>query len=237
MKQKIKRILKKIKHYGTSCYCPVCNSNVKSFYPFGLAKRPEAMCPICNMLERHRAICLLLKRKTSLWSGKQQKMMHVAPEPELTKLFKKIKGLDYLSVDLCNPNAMEKVDITDIPHDDSTFDIIYCSHVLEHVPDDRKAMGEFFRVLKPDGWALIAVPIKNTPETFEDLSVTDPKEREKLFGQHDHVRQYGLDIAERLASVGFKVESLLPQNYMSDDEIQKCRLGAVVQKPVFYCQK
>ena len=168
--------------------------------------------------------------------GQSKKMMHVAPEGEMEKLFRNIKGIDYLSVDLYSANAMEKVDITDIPYGQTEFDIIYCSHVLEHVPEDQKAMSEFYRILKPGGWALICVPITGD-KTFENPMVTDPKEREELFGQHDHVRKYGTDIAERLRSVGFNLQSFLPISYMSQQDISRCGIGVETQNPIYYCQK
>jgi len=168
--------------------------------------------------------------------GRPKKMMHVAPEPEMGQLFRKTEGIDYLSVDLDSPYAMEKVDITDIPYGEAEFDVIYCSHVLEHVPDDQKAMSEFYRILKPGGWALICVPITGD-KTFEDPTVSDPKEREKLFGQYDHVRQYGSDVAERLRSAGFNLESFLPNSYMSQQDISRCGIRACTEKPLFYCQK
>lgn len=230
------RCLKKIKYFGFNLYCPVCNSHVRKFYPYGLLNRAEARCPVCDMLERHRAIWLFLKQKTKLMDGRDKRIMHVAPEPELGKLFNKIKGVDYLSVDLYSPNAMEKVDITNIPYDEAEFDVIYCSHVLEHVPDDKKAMSEFYRVLKPGGWALISVPI-DTDKTFEDPTVTDPKEREKLFGQCDHIRRYGPDVVEKIRSVGFNVESFPPISFMSKKELSKCAIGLAAEQPLFYCQK
>jgi SAM-dependent methyltransferase len=151
---------------------------------------------------------LYLTQKTNLFDGKQKKMLHVAPEPELSRLIQKAAYIDYLSADLFAPDIMVKVmvkmDITDIQYPDNTFDVIYCSHVLEHVPDDRKAIREFFRVLKDGGWAIVQVPII-ADTTFEDLTVINPKERERLFGQFDHVRRYGPDYKDRLTEAGFSV--------------------------------
>lgn len=231
-----RRILKKVWFFGLNHYCPVCNSHVRKFYTFGLLNRAEARCPVCDMLERHRAIWLFFQQKTNLMDGQPKKMMHVAPEPEMGKLFRKTKGIDYLSVDLDSPYAMEKVDICDIPYGSDEFDIIYCSHVLEHVPDDKKAVREFFRVLKPGGWAVICVPI-DSEKTFVDPMVTDPKERERLFGQCDHVRRYGPDVIERIQSAGFNVESFSPSSFMSEEELSKCAIGREKENPVFYCQK
>ncbi len=139
-----------------------------------------------------------------MFDGRLKRMLHVAPEPQLARLFQRARYIDYLSADLGSPRAMVKMDITNIQYPANHFDVIYCSHVLEHVPNDRQAMREFHRVLKHDGWAVLQVPI-TAETTFEDPSVTDPRERERLFGQHDHVRCYGLDYADRLRSAGFSV--------------------------------
>lgn len=117
-------------------------------------------------------------------------MLHVAPEPSFGVIFSKSKYIDYLSADLYDKSVMVKMDITDIQYPENYFDIIFCSHVLEHVLDDKKAMREFLRVLKPTGWAVLQVPIM-AMKTIEDPSITDPDERLRVFGQHDHVRRYG----------------------------------------------
>jgi SAM-dependent methyltransferase len=129
---------------------------------------------------------------------------------------------------------MVKMDITDIDWPDSSFDIVYCSHVLEHVPEDRKAMSEMFRVVKPGGWALIQVPVWKD-DTIEDPSITDPGERERLFGQSDHVRLYGLDIKNRLAAAGFDVEVVFAHQLI---EPQNCEsMGINPNEPIFHCRK
>ena len=131
---------------------------------------------------------------------------------------------------------METMDITDIRHPDGSFDIIYCSHVLEHVTDDRKAMGKFYRVLKPSGWAVLNVPIM-ADTTFEDPSVTDPKEREKLFGQHDHVRAYGPDYGDRLAEAGFSATRYSPEDLLIKSQIEKFGISNGAAGDVFLCTK
>ena len=131
-------------------------------------------------------------------------MLHIAPEPCLEARFKDLLHDGYLSADLSSPRAMEKLDITDIPYPDETFDVIYCSHVLEHVLDDRRAMREFCRVMKDIGWAILLVPI-TSEKTFEDSSIVAPAERLRVFGQKDHVRRYGPDYVDRLRDAGFTV--------------------------------
>jgi SAM-dependent methyltransferase len=160
-------------------------------------------------------------------------MLHIAPEEELGKLFAKIPSLDYLSGDIASTRAMERIDITSIPYPDESFDIIYCSHVLEHVCDDRKAIEEFYRVLRQGGWALIVVPIKGA-ETLEDMSVTDPIDRNRVFGHREHVRICGADYEGRLASAGFSVATFHVADVLTKEETIKY---GIYPEPVFLCKK
>lgn len=146
------------------------------------------------------------QRKTDLFDGLPKTMLHIAPEECLSNLLQRVPKLEYLTADMLDPSAMIQMDITDIQYPDHSFDVIYCSHVLEHVSDDHKAMCELHRVLKPTGWAAIVVPMTGKA-TYEDPSVTDPKERERLFGQADHVRIYGPDFKDRLIRAGFAVDA------------------------------
>jgi len=134
-------------------------------------------------------------------------MLHIAPELCYMDRFEAMENLDYITGDIESPLAKVKMDIHDIPFEDDSIDIIFCNHVLEHVEDDRKALSEIRRVLKKGGWAILQVPFFHPlPEvTYEDKSITDPKEREIAFGQDDHVRKYGLDYADRLGESGMTV--------------------------------
>ncbi|HEY8553971.1 MAG TPA: class I SAM-dependent methyltransferase [Burkholderiales bacterium] len=161
-------------------------------------------------------------------------MLHVAPEESLSAVFRGIDNLDYLSVDLNDPAAMVRMDITNINYPDEHFSVIYCSHVLEHIPDDRKAIAELSRVLHRDGWALIQVPI-TAERTYEDFSIVDPKERKKHFGQEDHVRRCGPDYVERIRSGGFEVQVLDATDVATDAECATMALE--VGAPIFYCRK
>jgi len=147
---------------------------------------------------------------------------------------KKIPGLDYVSADLASPHAMCKIDITSMDLPDNSFDIVLCSHVLEHVPEDRKAMQEIFRILKPGGWGLIQVPISGET-TLEDPTITDPRERERLYWQDDHVRLYGMDLKDRLIQAGFVVEVTFGWELVDP---QKCELmGVNAGEPLFHVRK
>lgn len=230
----IRKFVNRVTHLGTERYCPCCRASVRRFLPYGLERREEARCPVCAALERHRLIWLYFTQKTDLFDGTPRKMLHVAPEPQLSRHFSSKEYIDYLSADLMNPRAMVKMDITDIQYPDNTFDVIYCSHVLEHVPDDRKAMREFHRVLKPGGWAILQVPI-TAETTFEDPTVTSPEERERLFGQHDHVRRYGPDYKDRLADAGFSVKV---DGFVRElDEKEIARMGLMQSEDVYFCTK
>jgi SAM-dependent methyltransferase len=177
---------------------------------------------------------LYLTRNTDLFNGHRKRMLHVAPEPELSRWLQRAPSIDYLTADLSSSQAMVKMDISDIQYGDNTFDVIYCSHVLEHVPDDRKAMREFWRVLKSGGWAILQVPI-TSDVTFEDPSVTSPKDRERVFGQRDHVRRYGPDYRDRLVDAGF---SVTVDGFVRElDEKTVSRYGLVRSEDVYFCRK
>ena len=216
-------------------HCPCCNGVFPAFIAGGPNLRPNAYCPRCGSLERHRLLWLFLREKTNFFSA-NLKVLHVAPEKIFQEAFKMLPNLDYISADLASPLAMIKMDVTDIQFADNTFDVIICSHVLEHVPGDRKAMRELLRVLKPGGWAILQVPIDMTrAETFEDPGITDPAERQRLFGQDDHVRWYGRDYGERLRESGFEVNVQSFAREMSPESVQ--RTGIVLDEDIFFCLK
>lgn len=228
------QIVKKILFFGFSRYCTLCNSHLRLFKPFGLSQRSDACCPVCKSMERQRMIWLFSTLKTNLLkSTPPRKLLYIAPARGLLSRFDKIPNLNCITADLNRTDVTEKMDITDIRHPDNSFDIIFCSHVLEHVPDDHKAMREMSRVLKPDGWAIILAPI-NADKTFEDPSVTDPKERERLFGQNDHVRVYGPDCKTRLEESDFKVQQFNPPDFLEPHQITK---NGIKDEPLYFCTK
>lgn len=221
-------------YWGSDIECPLCGHAYRQFASYGYQKRENVLCRWCLSMERHRALWLYLHEKTNVFTA-PVKVLHFAPEHGLQEALKAAKNVDYLSADLDMPTAMVKMDITDITFPDNTFDVILCNHVLEHVPDDHKAMTELYRVLKPGGWAILQTPIDiNSPTTLEDLSVTDPKERERLYGQVDHVRTYGMDKQTRLEKAGFEVVLDKFLYEMSDKRIQK---HAIVREDIWLCKK
>ncbi|MEM9186435.1 MAG: methyltransferase domain-containing protein [Planctomycetota bacterium] len=235
----VARVLYPLMYRGGGRFCPICAGRFSSFAPYGAAgtaKRPDARCPRCFTLERHRLVFRFFEEKTDLHDGRPKRLLHVAPEESLESLFRRAVGDGYHSGDLFHPRAMEKMDICDIRHDDNTFDVIYCSHVLEHVPDDRRAIAEFLRVLKPGGWAILNVPIMGD-KTFEDPEVTDPKERLRVFGQSDHVRRCGPDYPDRIREVGFDVRVYKPKDIVSESDLTRLGVSTKHAGDVYYCTK
>ena len=188
-------------------YCPCCDHEAPEFLPFGVKPRPNVRCPQCGSLERHRLLWMFLRERRDLLR-RGMTLLHVAPERALRRLARSVDGLHYIAADL-SADARVRLDVTVLPFGLGTLDGIICNHVLEHVSDDRRALREFRDAMHPSGWAILQSPIDSAREcTFEDPSITDPAERERLFGQHDHVRVYGTDYASRLRAGGFRVECL-----------------------------
>jgi SAM-dependent methyltransferase len=189
---------------GKDVTCPVCGKSFRKFLPYGrINPRENALCPNCLSLERHRLMWLYLKERTGFFKNDLH-VLHIAPEACFIKRFEKIHGEKYITADIESPLAKVKMDIHQIPFEPNTFDVVLCNHVLEHVKDDIKAMNEIQRVLKPKGFAILQVPFFNpVPDaTFEDPTITDRREREKIFGQDDHVRKYGKDYPQRIKRAG-----------------------------------
>lgn len=211
---------------ATSKYCPVCERWADAFLPFGRIPRVNAKCPHCGSLERHRLAWLFLQRKSDLLRprGQKTRLLHIGPEPCLAANFREQPHILYVSADLRGGRqAMVRMDITRIGCRDASMDAVVCSHVLEHVLDDRKAISELYRVLRPHGWALIMVPI-TVAKTYEDPSLRDPEARTAAFGQPSHVRRYGEDFPERLTSEKFRVNCYDPDRIADRREARKMAL-------------
>lgn len=217
----VKPILK-ILMYGSKYTDPIDGNTFRAFLPYGYNKiRNNVLSPSTYSLERHRLLWLYLKNETSFFKAKL-KVLHFAPESALMNQFKKLKNLSYDTIDLNSPIADIKADICDLPFLDNSYDFILCNHVLEHIVDDNKAIRELYRVLKKNGIGIFQVPIDyNRDTTFEDFSITNKKERNKLFGQYDHVRIYGLDFFDRLQKAGFSVERCEYTSKLSKEDIIK----------------
>lgn len=211
---------------GSKYEDPIDGKQFRKFLPYGYENpREGVLSPSTLSLERHRLLWLYLKKETTFFT-KPHKLLHFAPEQAFYKRFKKLPHLNYTTTDLNSPLADVKADICNLPFANNTFDTILCNHVLEHIPDDKKAMEELFRILKPGGWGIFQIPQDmNREHTFEDDSITDKKERAKIFGQYDHVRVYGLDYFEKLRSAGFFVDAIDYTSKLSNETIDKYRLA------------
>ncbi len=219
---------------GSKFIDPIDGSEYRKFLPYGYGKtlRPNALCPGTLSLERHRLLWLYLKRETTFLKEKL-KVLHVAPEQVFYRKFKRFQHWNYTTTDLYSPLADVIADISNLPFQDDQYDLILCNHVLEHIPDDLKAMAELYRVLKKGGTLIAQVPLEeNLKQTFEDKSIKDPKARAKVFGQYDHVRIYGQDYHIRLQSVGFSTTIVQPQNSLTKEEINKFALSQTEVIPV-----
>ncbi len=216
---------------------PIDGKSFRKMLPYGYAiQRENVLSPSTLSLERHRLLWLYLKNETDFFtSTKKRKLLHIAPEQCFLKRFKKQKNLEYITSDIESPIADVKADICDLPFEDNSFDIIFCNHVLEHIPDDSKAMQELFRVLKKGGFGIFQIPQDlNKEKTFEDDSITDPKERTKIFGQYDHVRVYGKDYFDKLRSHGFEVKEIGYSKQISSELVTKYALSKGEILPVCF---
>lgn len=219
------QIINKIKNRSsTKKHCPICKKNSLEFKPYGNPPRKNALCPHCNSAERHRMVYYFLKKSDIF--NKKIKLLHFAPENIFYEIFSNCKNIDYYPVDISKSRKIkERVDIQNIPYEDDYFDVIYNSHVLEHVPDDIKAMKELYRVVKPKnkgGIVITLVPIScNIGETLEKEEYNTPKLRLKYYGQADHLRRYGADFTDKLKSVGFNIDVIKNYDLFKKKEIDK----------------
>ena len=230
-------------YIGKGKECPLCGCRRRKFLPYGyVSPRENALCPNCLALERHRLLWLWLLRESDLGRGAVAlpRLLHIAPEVALMRKFRKMYASQperYVTADLESPLADMHFDVQQIPMGDGEVDTIICNHILEHVEDDSKALRELYRILRPNGWAVILSPVDLEREhTFEDDTITDPKERTRIFGQYDHRRIYGRDYVERLAAVGFEVYDIPYKEEFSQKEQELYALPDehlyVVRKPL-----
>jgi predicted SAM-dependent methyltransferase len=217
-----------VRYYGRRYTCVCCGAMLRDFN--------GQDCPRCNSRLRHRVIFKYLLDHSDLINGNHEiRMLHFAPEYFFQKYFRKFKHIEYYDADLHSSTANYKVDITSIPFKAEYFDSILCVHVLEHIPDDRLAMRELYRVLKPGGWAILQSPVDTKRQTtYEDDSIISPEERLKIFGDIDHKRVYGLDYKDRLQEAGFEVTVDPYVSDLSDEMIMKFGLR---RENIYFCRK
>lgn len=213
-----------IAYIGRGRRCPLCGTERRRFLSYGYVRtREDALCPRCLSLERHRAIWLYITRHTTLLDSHPH-ILHIAPELSLMRHFRRLYTTcpeRYITADLESPLADMHFDVQQIPLTDASVDVVICNHLFEHIADDRLAMRELYRVLRPGGWGIMVVPEDRSREvTFEDDSITDPAARTAIFGQYDHRRIYGRDYDHRLEDAGFSVERITPSGLLSSEEMR-----------------
>jgi SAM-dependent methyltransferase len=228
-------LLRALRHVGMRVACPCCGWHFRKFLPFGvMVKRPNALCPRCGALERHRLLVLYLKNRTDIFVH-PLRVLHFAPESIFLKIFGRMPLLRYVTADLSSASADVKTDITNISCKDNSVDVVLCNHVLEHVADDQKAMRELCRVLRPGGWAILQTPMdRERSKTFEDPTIVSPEARERAFGQRNHVRIYGRDYKERLEKAGFSVKVDCYFQELAPDIVKKYGLQ---DEEIYFCTK
>ncbi len=243
---------KALYYKGDLYYCPYCKHSFRSFLPggsdvpvlyekkvIGAGYRQNDVCPRCYSLDRDRLIYLFLHDKTNVFTA-PMKIFHVAPEGCLRALLNGLPNLTYIAgVKYLEGYYYERqtnlLDITNIPYNDEAFDVVICNHVLEHIEDDKLAMRELYRVLKPGGMAILQVPISAVlTTTYEDPTIIQPEDREKAFGQFDHVRIYGQDYQTRLENTGFIVRPYSPYTEKPNEELKKFAINPAEKLFVAY---
>jgi SAM-dependent methyltransferase len=250
----IKRRIALPRYLGDIYCCPVCNTRLAAFKPIWKSYHRmiaesgyiypltqvetfnfEAYsCPACDASDRERLYALYLKPAIAAQpSGRRLRFVEFAPAPSLERMLRSEPRLDYRSADLFRGSVDDKIDITDMrPYGDASVDIFLCSHILEHIPDDRAAISELFRVAAPGGFGIVMVPlIVGLDETLEDPRKTTRELRCKHYGDGDHVRQYGKrDFVQRLQQAGFRVEQLGVEHFGAE----AFRLAGIAENSVLF---
>lgn len=219
--------LHRLRYVGNKVYCPICEKKHSQFV--------SGSCPSCGSGVRHRIFWLFLLRHTNFFQA-NLKVLHFAPEHCFFEKIRKLPNIDYLSADIGSPRAMVQIDMTDIQYPDSSFDVIFSNHVLEHVNDDLKAMRELYRIQRENGWSIHLVPINySNSSTYENPAIVTPEERKKAYGHHDHKRLYGTDYKNRLESAGFNVTVFKSEEFSTENEIFE--MGMRKGFEIYLCKK
>ena len=216
--------LRRLRYLGWSRYCPLCRSHLRLFHPHGVVQRPNAVCPVCLSRDRHRLAWLWLHERTAI-GKKPMRLLHVAPEAVVAKRLQALPNLHYISGDIVH-HAHVRMDVCKLPFAEATFDFVYCSHVLNMVPDDTPAIAELLRILRPGGVVLLQVPRDQSDQTIELSPQSSRSERLAALGDADMYRRYGRsELAQRMQRAGFAAEAVAWfQNF---EPWQQLRLGLI----------
>ncbi len=247
--------LRGLYYSGNQYTCPVCGHSFRKMLPggfnlpvikekhiVGAGRRDNDICPYCQSTDRDRLIYLYLKYEQSFFE-QPLNLLHIAPEPALYKIFSHSPTIDYhpatkYTEGFYYSTKIETADVLDLHYNEASFDWVICNHVLEHIPDDRLALQEIFRVLKPGGKALLQVPYSlQLDKTFEDNSKVSEADREKYFGQFDHVRIYGRDYPDRLRKAGFVVYQISQQHDFKHISTSLDKFAVNPEEQLFICDK
>jgi predicted SAM-dependent methyltransferase len=235
--------MRRLQYCGSRYKCPVCSSRLRSFLPLPDKYRvtinvhgreftaydyetlnvDNFACPVCFATDRERLYVLYLNQYVRN-DDRRKTLVHFAPEKELSRYIKENTHFHYRTADLFMQDVDDRIDITDMAgYPAESIDCFICSHVLEHIPDDNKALEELHRILKPDGWGIIMVPLMpNLDETYEDFSKTTTEERLFHFGQEDHVRVYAKNnLITKFEEVGFDVHQF-GRNDFGMESFERC---------------
>ncbi len=213
---------------GDRFFCNVCQKGLSNFIQIPTG---DLLCPLCGSLPRNRRLWQLLTEKQLLKGW----VLDFSPSKCLFQKLEKWEAIEYVSTDFAGEfEAQKSYDITHIDKPDSSFDLIICFHVLEHVEDDRAAMRELYRVLKGGGKILIQTPFKDG-DIFEDIAIRTPEERQKYFGQDDHVRVYSVQgLKKRLEQAGFAVQVL---SYSMNESSEGNKMGMKEKESILVATK
>jgi len=215
---------------------PISGITYRRLLPYGrVHSRANVLAPDSLSLERHRTCWLFLKNKTDFFNARLR-FLHLAPEYCFLKIFKSLSNLDYVTADLNSPWADIHLDVHNIPFEDGSFDALMANHLMEHVEDDHQVLCEFYRILRPGGWALFMIPLDiSSTTTLEDTTIVTPADREKYYWQKDHLRLYGLDFIQRLEKVGFIVSAEKYAEGLGAERIARYALNP--DEYIFFCRK
>ena len=219
--RRLRNLAAPITHAGNAVHCPVCRRSFRKFRPAGTrrTRRENAVCPYCSSRERDRLTYLFLSASAGA-PPLGSPLLHIAPERCLMPLLRQMAAGDYVSADLVRRDVSQRFDVMAIPHPDASFHAVYCSHVLQDVRDDQRAMAEIFRVLRPGGWAILNVPVKSAASVDHQ----EAPGRVRGWADHrppEHLHTYGEDFPQRMAAAGFRVRVVVANDLVAASEQAK----------------